>query len=92
MENEITPQKRCEIGERGKEGPCDNSTEIFTIAHMAIGRMLRSEVGERFFHIFWRLVAAVDAFQIRQDSVLHGAPEELARRDDAINDWLAQAL
>ena len=35
MENEIAPQKRCEIGERGKEGPCDNLTKIFSIAHMS---------------------------------------------------------
>ena len=34
MENEITPQKRCEIRERGMEGPCDNSTEICSIAHV----------------------------------------------------------
>ena len=28
MENEITHEKRCGIGERGKEGPCDSLTEI----------------------------------------------------------------
>ena len=36
MENEITHQKRCGIGERGKEGPCDSLTEIDSITHMAI--------------------------------------------------------
>ena len=34
MENEITHQKRCGIGERGKEGPCDSLTEINSIAHI----------------------------------------------------------
>ena len=34
MENEITHQKRCGIGERGKEGPCDSLTEKSSIAHM----------------------------------------------------------
>ena len=46
MENEITPQKRWVIGERGKEGPCDNLTEIVSIAHMA-GRRNPFEIPKR---------------------------------------------